>query len=538
MDKFFNKKVLSALLSICFLSVMLTGCKKDEYYWLSDYETKEVPVTVTVQDDEPTYERFYYDNSDMSDNAGDNTSMPTQVTPKPIIYDPNATVDPDDKPAVKNTACLLSPMSTKSDSQSNELRNQILSSNDTAFNITGKKYYISYKGNDENDGLSPTSPWKTIKKLSNSLGVGNGDAVLFERGGVYRGTFAVRSGVFYGAFGVGDKPCIYGSSKNYAKVDWVQEGNNIWTCLSSLSDVGIIVFNHGELAGKRKFAISDLTSNGDYFSQTDGKLLLYMDVNPVSRYKSIEIGTDKHIISVPSNTENVIIDNLTLKYTGAMGIQGSTKVKGISITNCEIGWCGGSCLNGYGDGNVRYGNGIEFWQQCEDIKVQNCWIYQIYDSGFSHQGNSGKFTVKNVLVNNCLIEYTGFGAIEYWAPAENAHKMINIEYSNNILRFGGYCWDYSGQPAALLYSTDNYNDFENFVIKNNIFDTAKKNVIRCIHKCGAVPVLSGNTYIGIQGDKLGLFGTSINDQTLIFGSSSVDEIKSVWKDDSPTVLFN
>lgn len=537
MDNHLNKKVLSVLLCICLLLFLLVGCNNDEYYWKTDYETKEVPVTVTVDDDEPTYERKYYSDSDDYGYTDGNAGV-TPSTTQQTVYDPNAVVDPADKPTVKNTACLILPMNTKSDSQANDLRNKILATKDAANNNTGKKYYISYKGDDENDGLSPTSPWKSLKKLSNSLQVGKGDSVLFERGGVYRGTFSARSGVFYGAFGSGDKPCIYGSTRNYAKESWNSDGNNIWTCLYSLSDVGIIVFNHGELAGKRKFKLEDLNSNGDYFSQDGGKLFVYMDVNPASKFKSIEIGCDRHIVSIPSDTENVTIDNLTLKYTGAMGIQGSTKVKGITITNCEIGWCGGSCLNGYGDGTVRYGNGIEFWQQCEDIKVQNCWIYQIYDSGFSHQGNSGKFTVKNVLVNKCLIEYTGFGAIEYWAPAENAHKMINIEYSENILRFGGYCWDYSGQPAALLYSTDNYNDFENFVIKNNIFDTAKNNMIRCIHKCGATPVLSGNTYIGTTGSKLGLFGISSKDQTLYLGESSADEIKSIWKDGSPTVLFN
>ena len=555
MDKSLNKKVLSAILCICFVLSMLTGCAKDEYYWLSDYETKEVPVTVTVDDEEPTYERVYInsddepdsaetdidgdsDNSQTNESGSGNTSDDSASKPSKAIYNPKATVDSADKPKVKNTACLITPITSKSDSQSETLRTKILNTKDVSHSVKGTKYYISYKGDDSNDGLSPKSAWKTLKKLANSLQVGNGDAVYFERGGVYRGSISARTGVFYGAFGKGDKPCIYGSSNNYAKVNWSSEGKNIWKCSSSLTDAGIIVFNHGELAGKRKFKLSDLKSNGDYYSQNDGKLYLYMNKNPSSKYKSIEIGCDKHIISIPSNTENVIIDNLTLKYTGAMGVQAATKVKDITVTNCEIGWCGGSCLNGYGDGTVRYGNGIEFWQQCENIKVQNCWIYQIYDSGFSHQGNSGKFTVKNVLVNNCLIEYTGFGAIEYWAPAENAHKMIDIEYSENILRFGGYCWDYSGQPAALLYSTDNYNDFDNFVIKNNIFDTSKKNMIRCIHQCGKVPVLSGNTYIGKTGDKLGLFGTSLTDQTLLLGSSSSDDIKTIWNDNSPNVLFN
>ena len=38
-----------------------------------------------------------------------------------------------------------------------------------------------------------------------------GDAVLLKRGDIFRGNLvSAKSGVSYGAYGEGDKPCIYG----------------------------------------------------------------------------------------------------------------------------------------------------------------------------------------------------------------------------------------------------------------------------------------------------------------------------------------
>ena len=81
--------------------------------------------------------------------------------------------------------------------------------------ISGKIYYVSHSGNDSNDGLSPSTAWARIAKV-NAASLASGDAVLFERGGEFRGKITTKEGVTYSAYGTGEKPIINGSAQDYA----------------------------------------------------------------------------------------------------------------------------------------------------------------------------------------------------------------------------------------------------------------------------------------------------------------------------------
>ena len=121
---------------------------------------------------------------------------------------------------------------------------------------TGKTYYISYKGNDQNDGLSAEKAWRSSARLGMVADTLNeGDVVLFERGGLYRGAFVLTSGVTYGAYGEGCKPNIYGSQRDYAFPElWTaSKEEGVWEMkVDNLNDIGNIVFNHGEKCGTKK----------------------------------------------------------------------------------------------------------------------------------------------------------------------------------------------------------------------------------------------------------------------------------------------
>ena len=96
-------------------------------------------------------------------------------------------------------------------------REEIRSSPD-ALSFTGIAYYVSNDGNDENDGLTPIKPWKTLEKVS-SAPLNYGDAVLFKRGDLFRGKVMTKSGVSYGAYGSGEKPRLYGFDYDLADED-------------------------------------------------------------------------------------------------------------------------------------------------------------------------------------------------------------------------------------------------------------------------------------------------------------------------------
>lgn len=100
--------------------------------------------------------------------------------------------------------------------------------------VAARTYYIDESGNDSASGLSPSTAWRTLEKVQNHLyggGFAPGDAVLFKRGGTYRGTLGFfRSGtaerpIFLGAYGSGAKPILSGAR---AVTGWTLHSGNIY----------------------------------------------------------------------------------------------------------------------------------------------------------------------------------------------------------------------------------------------------------------------------------------------------------------------
>lgn len=96
-------------------------------------------------------------------------------------------------------------------------------------------YYVSPKGNDKNDGLSPKTPWASIDRVNKAKEIQPGDSVLWKRGGLWRGIVMSHSGepgnpVYYGAYGSKKKarPTFYGSAEASQERDWVEVAPNIW----------------------------------------------------------------------------------------------------------------------------------------------------------------------------------------------------------------------------------------------------------------------------------------------------------------------
>lgn len=458
-----------------------------------------------------------------------------------------------DKPAVESAAASwINPQKGGSDAQAEELRTQILNTgNGTPDSTvyTGTTYYISPDGSDDYSGTDESCPWKTVKNLT-SVRLNAGDKVLFKRSGVYRGCFVAVSGVYYGSYGDGDKPCIYGSSCNYAEKGWSKYSSDIWMISgvgSGLNDdAGIVVFNHGEKAGVKKTELSALKAEGDfYYDSSANKVYVLSLVNPAEKYYSIEIGICNHLISISGTAKNVTFENLTLKYTGAHGISVLDGAENITVKNCEIGFVGGSYMSGT---TTRYGNGVEFWNACTNVCVENCWIFQIYDSALTNQGsisNGVTFTAENVTFKNNLVEYSALASIEYWASGGSdsngkSNLMKDITYTGNILRFAGCGWGSIERASAItyhIYGGNTTNPASNFVISNNIFDISKYGLVFCGTDNAGVtlPTLSGNTYIQEQNGILGKYGYNATD-VYYFDENVTESIKKIFKDTSATVL--
>ena len=376
------------------------------------------------------------------------------------------------------------------DEAADALRNEILNAKNTAdiYDIKGTIYYVSPKGNDENDGKSPETAFQTTDAVIFTRNVLQpGDAVLFERGGLWRllKTLKCKEGVTYGSYGEGEKPTFYSSPYNYGDAQyWVPSNKkNIWKLGVADADIGLIVFNHGELVGIKKLnGVVTLEKNGDfYYNKNDETLYFYYDGgNPGKAFDSIEVGYKRNLFSV--GNPDVTIDNLRIKYTGAFGI-GMNGCDNSVITNCEIGFIGGAIQSG----ETRYGNGIQVWNGVVGHRIENCWVYQVYDSGVTFQGNytyvidNMSDIYKDVTYKDNLFEYCTY-SIEFWHAEEPSPATIeNFNIVGNISRFAGYGWgsqrmNHSGNHICVF--NHSFPNAKNNLFKDNLFDLADSFIVK------------------------------------------------------------
>jgi hypothetical protein len=295
-------------------------------------------------------------------------------------------------------------------------------------------YYIdSETGSDTNTG-SQESPWKTLLHANDGT-LDSEDTLLLKRGGTYRGQLIVESGTAqgwtgYGAYGAGDRPLILGSKNVSLDTDWADEGNNIWKSIASFPcDVGSLFVNGLTGLNNKKWFLGELSSQGDfYYDRVSEHLYLYSSGNPGNVYNNIEAALTRHIVDI-SNSSYALFEDLHLQFGSAHGFGGGNSSH-LIVRSCEISYIGGGHLDGEGSESRRYGNGLEFWANASDHLVENCRIYEIYDTGLTNQSNGGVSVQKNIVYRNNVIWNCGLSSFEIWnRPAQS--RTENIYFINN-----------------------------------------------------------------------------------------------------------
>ncbi|MEO0469582.1 MAG: PKD domain-containing protein [Bacteroidota bacterium] len=100
------------------------------------------------------------------------------------------------------------------------------------FYAISTNYYVSEKGNDNNNGKTPAQAWQSIDKVNASMNqLSAGDSVLFKRGESFYGQINLTADgangnpLVFGAYGSGNLPVISGER---VLTNWVQHSGNIW----------------------------------------------------------------------------------------------------------------------------------------------------------------------------------------------------------------------------------------------------------------------------------------------------------------------
>jgi len=408
-----------------------------------------------------------------------------------------------------------------------------------------KIYYVSSTEGTTTGGTSADNP-RLVSTLADvsRLGATNGDVVLFKRGDLFRGILTTVAGVTYSAYGEGEKPKLYRSEKNHTGAEnWAvhyqdDTGKIIWKTAYTVSqDVGTIVLNEGETVGLKEIPsylngsywvrgkenvlafdiVTELDQNHEFFhdlggTSTTASGYIYFrcdEGNPGELYENIEMNQKTNLIAAKSN---VTIDNLCLMYFGSHGI-GSGTVSNLTVTNCEIGWGGGS-IQHYKDGKVvRFGNGIEIYGGLVNYTIDNCYVYQIYDAGITHQistTSAGNYYMKDVVYSDNVLCDSTYN-IEYFMSNDGSSEtserfMENVLFENNLIRRAGYGWGQQrpdDAPAGIKgWGHNNYA--VNTILRGNIIDRCynhtggQSHLIQLGTKYnGSTAYLDGNTFIQV-----------------------------------------
>ncbi len=477
----------------------------------------------------------------------------TMLNPKELLGG-NARAD------LEAGAAYIAELDKTTEKRIEEIRN-----NNSTVTATGITYYVSNStGDDSNDGLSPETAWKTLQKVTRSEDIlKSGDAVLFKRGDLWRERVTFCGGVTYSAYGEGEKPRFYGSPENGAdpeKWSLVEGTENIWVYETPLTDVGLVVLNadmegtiwtdkevpdlkEGEFynRGSNYTTVFDfkkeLDVNHEFFSDIrtsnnrvqTGKLYLRCEEgNPGNVYKSIEFNTANNIITVSG--DNVVIDNICIKYGGCHGI-GSGSRKHLTVRNCEVGWIGGG-IQYYGgtNGVVLFGNGIEIYGSAENYTIDNCYVYQCYDAGITHQidGGTGSYVMNDITYSNNVIEDCIYNIEHFIVDSDDGTGVRNgknVKITGNILRRAGYGFGITrpnGNGSANIRGVGR-NEYEpgTFIVENNVFDRASNVLLNSTAgHISWLPVYNNNTYVQVLDGVLGyhtgerLFYDAVADYTI------------------------
>lgn len=358
---------------------------------------------------------------------------------------------------------------------------------------TGKTYYVSYSGNDLNDGKSKRKPFRSVEKV-NSLLLLPGDKVLFESGGVWTGA----TGLHPRGDGNKDNPIVLGHyGKGPKPVINVTEGNDNGLTLEGQS--------HWLVTG---IEFRSVNHNGVAVNGAENRKVENIRIENVSTIScsphlgqrefdhcGIRVGGHGKGYSLPKGSwfENIVIEGCVVNNC-AVGImiagRGFDETKPVnpddSISkNCHIRNCLASNLNG--DGIVIF--------CAADVSIEHCVCYNACRYNADKRATAGIWTwnVRNAVVRYC----ESYGHLTPGIdrnPFDSDYESYNSIFEYN---YGHDCYG----AAILMCAPRGTNDMAVFrynVFKNCGMDSTRESAFIKFYDCETNQrrYIYNNTFIG------------------------------------------
>lgn len=351
----------------------------------------------------------------------------------------------------------------------------------------GKTYYVAVDGNSANSGLSAESPI-TLSKI-NTITLKAGDCVLFKRGDVFYGNFtptlpwnfaasADTARIVVDAYGEGDLPTL--SLAKIAGNNWANCNNGFWKydlanasnykgvsndflAETDYANVGFFETKDGTIYGRR-FANSESCANLYDFYCDSSHIYVKTDANPFYTLGEVTMAVHGALIT----TERcMIFKNIHLKYGGYGFSNTGAKNSYITIENCVIECLGGTDIDATG-GFTRGGNGIELYNNGNNVIVKNNIFRDIYDVAFTCQGTGAQNVLgqnipaewNNIIVTNNIFAFNT-QALEIWCGNNNVREnngVTGLDFTNNLCIGQGEGWtlDFRADSKHLMVDILSY----------------------------------------------------------------------------------
>jgi parallel beta-helix repeat protein len=357
-------------------------------------------------------------------------------------------------------------------------------------------YYVdSQNGNDSNSGTSPTSPWRSLAKVSAS-NFSPGDSILLRRGSIWREQLnfpsngSAGAAIVIDAYDKGDLPLISGADM-IPPASWTQGSSPQFWQTQISTQPNVVLFDGAK--GHKKNSSTELTAPLDWF-YSSGTLYIFSIQNPSSAYArpGIEVGarpiglnlTGKSYITV----RNIAVSGANaIPYGEGAGIWAITNhLEGPTPGNLDISSV--VVYGGAGDGihveNAEHcvidsnlvrdneGAGIKLNHSNEKFPVTSGSIInnEVHNNSFNGifvVGCPRNETCRSVLHRDGLVvtgvKITGNrvynnGAGIYLHETNNSLVANNVAYDNNDTsrRGEGYCVGISGSSSNIVEKNECY----------------------------------------------------------------------------------
>lgn len=388
--------------------------------------------------------------------------------------------------------------------------------------VEATNYYVSNDGNDNANGRTESTAWKTIKKV-NSHSYLPGDSILFRSGDTWFEELVINSSgnavknIVFGSYGKGERPRILGSVMIN---DWINVSGNIWKSKMKTDDPSVgaphngrskannkypggawfeendgkITWGHQEKEINRMGDLSLLTEEYDW-GWYDGFIYIFSPTDPSDKYVSMQVSQRQSCIRIGFGKiqEYITIYGLEIMFAQSNGFYSGYpeyKASGLNFFNCHIGYIG---IKGAA---AAYGLSIHH----SDMNIKNNVFNDCGRRGISYNMyKSTGLTFENIIIENNLF-YNGYHTTSIDVSSMGHDTIKNFIFRNNIVLDDSTSLieppeDFSSN-SIYIASSSSSSSYTNFYIYNNIIINSKARLL-LVGKVDSLFVCN-NTFYGLN----------------------------------------